>query len=172
MSGIEWFPGAGCPKCPKPAPAPPPPPPPPPPPTPPPGGTPCIRFGNAIPSTHAVDATITQGSISHKWSNYRFSEFSDWVSVFHGGKGTITITDHAAGTKLLKVQIPLTPGPLVVVVKDDWPPTKQTAVEAIAASVRHGILSRFDVCPCARVPANPRTWPVLCSSYLRPMGRR
>ena len=84
-----------------------------------------------------MDATITQGSISHKWSNYRFSEFSDWVSVFHGGTGTITITDHSAGTTLLTMQIPLTPGPLVVVVKDEWPPTKQTSVEAIAASVRH-----------------------------------
>ena len=40
----------------------------------------------------------------------------DWVSVFHGGTGTITIKDHASGKTLLTAKIPLTPGPLVVVV--------------------------------------------------------
>jgi len=125
----SFSPGPGCPKCHKP-PAPPPPPPPPPAP----GGTPCLRFGNAVPSDQIVDATITQGAVSHTWTGYRFSQFSDWVSVFHGGKGTIDIKDHTSGATLLSTEIPLTPGPLVVVVKDTWPPKEAKNVEAIAAS--------------------------------------
>ena len=35
---------------------------------------------------------------------------------------------------LLSTEIPLTPGPLVVVVKDTWPPKEAKNVEAIAAS--------------------------------------
>ena len=46
----------------------------------------------------------------------RVSLRQDWVSVFHGGTGTITIKDHASGKTLLTAKIPLTPGPLVVVV--------------------------------------------------------
>ena len=126
-------PGPGCPKCPKPKPTPPPPPPPLPPP-PPSTGTPCIRFGNAIASDHIVDATITQGTTTHTWTSYRFSQFSDWVSVFAGGKGTITLKDHTTGAVLLTAAIPLTPGPLVVVVKDTWPPRESKNVETIAAS--------------------------------------
>eukprot|EP01052_Picozoa_sp_SAG31_P044413 SAG31_NODE_7731_length_1607_cov_1.060345_2_plen_202_part_01 len=109
-------------------------PPPPPPPPPPPGGTPCIRFGNAVAASNAIDAEISQGAISHTWSGYRFSEFSDWVSVFKGGTGTITLKDHASGATLLSAKIPLTPGPLVVVVKDSWPPKVAQNVETIAAS--------------------------------------
>ncbi len=127
-------PGPGCPKCPEPKPTPPPPPPPPPPSPPPPTGTPCIRFGNAIASDNIIDATITQGTTTHTWSNYRFSQFSDWVSVFAGGKGTITLKDHTTGAVLLTAAIPLTPGPLVVVVKDTWPPKEVKNVETIAAS--------------------------------------
>ena len=79
----SFQPGEGCPNCPKPPPSPPPPPTPPPPP-PPPTGTPCIRFGNAVASDNILDATITQGAISYTWHNYRFSQFSDWISVFVG----------------------------------------------------------------------------------------
>ena len=43
-------------------------------------------------------ATITQGAVSHSWKDYRFGEFSDWVSVFHGGTGAITLTDAGDGT--------------------------------------------------------------------------
>jgi hypothetical protein len=130
----SFSPGPGCPKCVKPPVPPPPPAPPAPPPPPAPGGTPCIRFGNAVPSDNIVDATITQGAVTHTWSNYRFGQFSDWVSVFSGGKGTITLKDHASGATLLSTSIPLTPGPLVVVVKDTWPPKEAKNVEAIAAS--------------------------------------
>ena len=42
-----------------------------------------IRFGNAVASSNVVDATIVQGSVRHTWTAYRFSQFSDWVSVFH-----------------------------------------------------------------------------------------
>ena len=82
----SFRPGPGCPNCTKP-PLPPPTPPTPPPPPAPAQGTPCIRFGNAVPSSSIVDATITQGSISHTWSSYRFSQFSDWLSVFEAGSG-------------------------------------------------------------------------------------
>jgi hypothetical protein len=130
------------------------------------GGTPCIRFGNTIASDHIVDATITQDSTSHTWTGFRFAKFSDWVSVFHGGTGTIVIKEHGSTTVLLKADIPLTPGdhtavrmmtktfthpgvpyhsrmlidadscpgPLVVVVKDTWPPHSPTNIETIAAS--------------------------------------
>lgn len=43
--------------------------------------------------TNAVDVTITQGSVTHSWKDYRFTQFSDWVSVFHGGTGTITVNE-------------------------------------------------------------------------------
>ena len=88
----------------------------------------------AIASTSAVDATITQGSVSKTFRNYRFSQFSPWTSIFHGGTGTIEVREHGSGTALLTATIPLTPGPLVIVIKGAWPPTKPTAVEAIAAS--------------------------------------
>ena len=48
--------------------------------------------------------------------------------------GTITIKDSGSGATLLSTKIPLTPGPLVVVVKDTWPPSKPTSVETISAS--------------------------------------
>lgn len=48
--------------------------------------------------------------------------------------GTITIKDHATGKTLLSTKIPLTPGPLVVVVKDTWPPNAPKNIETIAAS--------------------------------------
>lgn len=64
----SFSPGLGCPNCTAPPPPPPAPPPPSPSPPPAPGGTPCIRFGHAIAADHPVDATITQGSISHTWS--------------------------------------------------------------------------------------------------------
>ena len=138
----------GCPPCPKPPPKPPPPPPPPPAP---PGGQPCIRFGHALPTSHHVEVEIKQGSISYSWKDYHFGEFSGWVDEFTVGTGTFTVWESSGGTKgsqLMSTQIPLTPGPLVVVIKDAcpdrdvpgskcgaaWPPTKPTAVETIAAS--------------------------------------
>ena len=54
--------------------------------------------------------------------------------MFAGGKGTITLKDHTTGSILLTTAIPLTPGPLVVVVKDTWPPKEAKNVETIAAS--------------------------------------
>ena len=146
----SFSPGVGCPNCTKPPKPQPPPLPPPVPPPPPPGGTPCIRFGNAIASPNSLDATITQGTTIYTWSNYRFSQFSDWISIFHGGEGTIEVKEHGSGTVLLNTKIPLTPGPLVVVIKDSctdrgdpaskcgpaFPPTKPTAVETIAGQLR------------------------------------
>eukprot|EP01043_Picozoa_sp_COSAG02_P058348 COSAG02_NODE_7246_length_3098_cov_4.532844_3_plen_225_part_00 len=128
--------GSGCPNCTRPSgPTPPPPlPPPPTPPPAPPGGSPCIRFGNTIPSSNVIDATVTQGDTSHTWSKYRFSQFSDWLNIFSAGAGQITVKDHSSGKILLTATIPLTPGPLLVVVKDFWPPRAAKNVETIAAS--------------------------------------
>ena len=74
-----------------------------------------------------------------------------WVNSFRSGTGTFTVWETTGGTRgaqLLSTSIPLTPGPLVVVIKDGcpnrgsptnkcapaWPPSKSTAVETIAAS--------------------------------------
>jgi hypothetical protein len=74
-----------------------------------------------------------------------------WVNSFRVGTGTFTVWESTGGTRgaqLLSMSIPLTPGPLVVVIKDGcpnrnsptnkcapaWPPSKSTAVETIAAS--------------------------------------
>ena len=96
MYNASFNPGANCTKCIKPSPSPPPPAPPPAPP----GGTPCIRFGNTIPSDHIVDATIMQGATNYTWTGYRFSQFSGWISIFREGTGTITLTDHGTGENI------------------------------------------------------------------------
>jgi hypothetical protein len=106
-------------------------------PTLPPNTKPYIRFGHTIPTANNVFATISQGNLSYTWNNYHFGEFSGWVEIFQDGTGTIDIyasTNGAKGSLLLSTVIPLTPGPLVVVIKDFWPPTSYTNVETIAAS--------------------------------------
>eukprot|EP01062_Namystynia_karyoxenos_P005974 TRINITY_DN1207_c0_g1_i1.p1 TRINITY_DN1207_c0_g1~~TRINITY_DN1207_c0_g1_i1.p1 ORF type:complete len:552 (+),score=195.16 TRINITY_DN1207_c0_g1_i1:80-1657(+) len=139
---------------PKPTPLPTPEPTPPPPtPAPPLATTPCIRFGNTVPVNHNVDVEITQTSPkshTHSWTNVKFGEFSKWVSAFDVGTGTITVWENVGGTrgqKLLTVpDLPLTPGPLVVVLKCPeptesahpcWPPQDPqlgASIETIAAS--------------------------------------
>ena len=142
----SFHPGPGCPNCTKPVNPPPPPPPL--------STNPCIRFGHTIPVTNHVDAMIVQDSdpsISHTWTNFKFSDFSDWVNIFKPGTGTITIWENEngkRGAQLYKLsKIPLTPGPLVVVIKvaqsqafnasgpePFWPPRVPDNVETIAAS--------------------------------------
>ena len=75
-------------------------------------------------------------------------QFSDWVNVFKPGSGTITIWENVGGKRGAQIyqleHIPLTPGPLVVVIKvaasqvknssGYWPPALPDAVETIAAS--------------------------------------
>eukprot|EP01048_Picozoa_sp_COSAG05_P000124 COSAG05_NODE_3_length_51333_cov_129.132080_24_plen_626_part_00 len=124
---------------------------PPPPPPPPLSKNPCIRFGHTIPVPNHVDVEITQAgppAINHTWTNFKFSDFSDWVNVFKPGTGTITIWENVGGKRGAQVyqleHIPLTPGPLVVVIKvaasqvknssGFWPPALPDAVETIAAS--------------------------------------
>jgi len=103
-----------------------------------PNNKPYIRFGHAIPTSNRVWATITQNSTSYTWKNFGFAEFSSWVEIFAEGFGSITIYESTAsgaqGSALVTTEIPLTPGPLVVVVKDYWPPRTGTNVETIAAS--------------------------------------
>ena len=106
-------------------------------PTLPPNTRPYIRFGNTIPSANNVDAIITQGNMSYTWSNYAFGKFSHWVEVFVDGYGTIQVFENTNGQRgplLVTKLIPLTPGPLVVVVKDYWPPHAGHNIETIAAS--------------------------------------
>ena len=38
--------------------------------------------GHAIATTETVTVTISQGPITYTWSNYKFSQFSDWVIKF------------------------------------------------------------------------------------------
>jgi len=105
-------------------------------PTLPPNNKPYIRFGNVVPSNNSVDAVITQGSTTYTWSQVAFGQFSGWVEVFAEGTGTIQIYENngARGALLLTTTIPLTPGPLVVVTKDYWPPAHPYNIETIAAS--------------------------------------
>ena len=125
------------------------------PPPPPLAQNPCIRFGHTIPVADHVDAMITQDDasppINHTWNNFKFADFSDWVNVFKPGTGTITIWENTGGKRgaqLYKVdKIPLTPGPLMVVIKVAqaqafnasgpsvfWPPRDPDNIETIAAS--------------------------------------
>ena len=75
-------------------------------------------------------------------------DFSDWVNVFKPGTGTITIWENVGGARGAKIYtlkgIPLTPGPLVAVIKVAasvtknvsayWPPSLPDSIETIAAS--------------------------------------
>ena len=73
--------------------------------------------------------------------------------------GTITIKDSGSGATLLSTKIPLTPGPLVVVVKDTWPPSKPTSVETISASfVPPKTGSAVRLCECSN--GRRRLWPL------------
>jgi hypothetical protein len=124
------------------------------PPPPPLSKNPCIRFGHAIPVANHVDVEISQAgvagpNITHTWTDYKFADFSDWVNVFKPGSGTITVWENVGGTRgaqpIYRLEhIPLTPGPLVVVIKvaasqvanesGFWPPARPDSVETIAAS--------------------------------------
>jgi hypothetical protein len=79
------------------------------PPTLPPNDKPYIRFGNAIATSNAVTATITQGNVSFTWTGYQFAQFSVWNELFSNGEGTISIYQQigsAVGPLLLQMQIP------------------------------------------------------------------
>lgn len=110
----------------------------PPPPTPTQNPTlPFIRFGHTIPDAHHLDAVIVQGDRNYTWTNYAFGQFSGWVRQFVEGQGNILLYDNINGTRgklWLNLSIPLTPGPLVVVAKNMWPPNTTFSVETIAAS--------------------------------------
>ena len=54
-------------------------------------------------------------------TNFKFADFSDWVNVFKPGSGKIEVWENSGGSRgpLLFTldHIPLTPGPLMVVIK-------------------------------------------------------
>eukprot|EP00666_Eupelagonemidae_sp_cell4sb_P010521 gene10521-1438_t len=77
---------------------------------------PWIRFASGVPSQHAIDCVITQGNLSRSWTGYRFAQFSDWSQDFDVGHGTIALS--SGGRQLVSVDRLLTPGPLVVMVKE------------------------------------------------------
>lgn len=96
---------------------------------------PWIRFVNTVPSSNRLDCTITQGKTTYTWSNVGFAQFSVWMQKFAVGDATISIS--SGGKELVSVVKALTPGPLVVAVKDLWPKSgimQPSAVETIAAS--------------------------------------
>ena len=64
-------------------------------------------------------------------------KLSVWAAGANGTAGAAV----PSGPPIFQVDIPLTPGPLVVVLKDKWPPTKPENVE-----VRNfdGNLGKFD----------------------------
>ena len=76
---------------------------------------PWIRFANTVPSDNKLDCTITQGSLTKTWSGFAFAEFSDWSQTFQVGPASIAIS--SGGAHLVTRTLPLTPGPLVVVVR-------------------------------------------------------
>eukprot|EP01052_Picozoa_sp_SAG31_P078423 SAG31_NODE_37924_length_300_cov_0.875622_1_plen_67_part_01 len=65
---------------------------------------------------------MTALPVTDTWTDYKFGQFSDWRQQFAVGEATVTIAT-SAGKVLLTVTRQLTPGPLVVVVKDLWPPS-------------------------------------------------
>jgi hypothetical protein len=89
-------------------------------------------------------------AIAHTWSDYAFTQNSDWINVFKVGTGTITIWESlgggARGRHLYTLdKIPLIPGPLVVALKvannqdptkpsTYWPPNEPDQVEMITVS--------------------------------------
>jgi hypothetical protein len=96
-----------------------------------------------------ISQATNASTIVYNWTNYKFTQYSDWVNVFQPGTGTITIYENDGGTRgkqLYQIdKIPLTPGPLVVALKvandqdptksaNFWPPSEPDQVETIAAS--------------------------------------
>jgi hypothetical protein len=103
-------------------------------PTLPPNNRPYLRFGHTIPTSHKVNAKVTQGTTVYEWKDYPFAKFSHWVEIFAVGDAVVTIYDAATSKQLLTTTISLTPGPLVIVTKDYWPPAYPYNIEVIAAS--------------------------------------
>eukprot|EP01047_Picozoa_sp_COSAG01_P033847 COSAG01_NODE_2510_length_7546_cov_498.494427_2_plen_149_part_00 len=79
-------------------------------------------------ATHASQPDFRCKNFTRRWF------FAAGISVFSKGHGTMTVKDHNSGAALLTATIPLTPGPLVVVIKDSWPPSTAKNIETIAAS--------------------------------------
>ena len=91
-----------------------------------------------IPVPNLVDCTVTQGGVSHTWSQYGFGDFSEWLTTFKAAPATLHIS--SGGALLLSQSVSLTTGPLVIALRPDnvpvghqWPPTA-TSLELIAAS--------------------------------------
>ena len=111
------------------------------------------------------------------------------MNVFKEGKGTITIWENTGGTRGAQIfqlkGIPLTPGPLVVVVKvasslvkqpaKYWPPALPDCVETIAASyVQSQQTSKvrlFNLSPDTKVAGMSMGGTVLAVRKKRPLLR-
>jgi hypothetical protein len=63
-----------------------------------------LRFGMVIPMPQLVDCTVTQGSVTHTWSQYGFGKFSDWITTFKAAPATITIASGVHFNKELCLQ--------------------------------------------------------------------
>lgn len=103
-----------------------------------------VRFAHAIPAPNEVDAVVTLGNETKTWSQYKFGRFSDWAGHFNAtnGNGQIEIYENVNGKRgslLAKATRFLPPGPVLIAIKGDWPPTSDSSnalgsIEAIANS--------------------------------------
>eukprot|EP01052_Picozoa_sp_SAG31_P035877 SAG31_NODE_4389_length_3277_cov_7.853682_3_plen_144_part_00 len=87
--------------------------------------------------TAVLDQTNLPPSPPAALSSLTFAFHNSGVRPYierHHASWQIVVKEHGTGTILLNTKIPLTPGPLVVVIKGSWPPTESTSVETVAAS--------------------------------------
>ena len=87
---------------------------------------------------------VTLQGETKTWSQYKFGRFSDWAGHFNAtnGNGQIEIYENVGGKRgslLAQASRFLPPGPVLITIKGDWPPTSDTptalgSIEAIANS--------------------------------------
>ena len=97
-----------------------------------------VRFAMVIAVPNLVDCKVTQGSVTHTWTQYGFGTFSDWTTTFKAAPAQLEVS--SGGATLLTQSVTLTTGPLVIALRPDnvpsghqWPPTAKS-IELIAAS--------------------------------------
>jgi|EP01046_Picozoa_sp_COSAG06_P054122 hypothetical protein len=70
-----------------------------------------LRFAMVIPVPQLVDCTVTQGSVTHTWSQYGFGTFSGWITTFKAAPAQLKIS--SGGVTLLTESVSLTTGTVV-----------------------------------------------------------
>ena len=135
-----------------------------------------LRFAMVIPVPNLVDCTVTQGGVSHTWSQYGFGDFSEWLTTFKAAPATLHIS--SGGALLLTQSVSLTTGPLVIALRPDnvpvghqWPPTA-TSLELIAASYLPAPAGSSGVRLFNLSPVSSQTHPSQCTPYRHPSTSR